>query len=103
VRYVTTLRDDVLPGPRVRRIIATWYDAAQCDGHARGAGRHTGNLCRLSPGASDEVTMSMMLACAAARERCVCQPTVFTDLDLCLTPGQFAALVGPTGGGKSPC
>jgi zinc/manganese transport system ATP-binding protein/zinc transport system ATP-binding protein len=26
---------------------------------------------------------------------------VFTDLDLCLTPGQFAALVGPTGGGKS--
>ncbi len=27
--------------------------------------------------------------------------SVFTDLDLCLTPGQFAALVGPTGGGKS--
>src|SRR5262244_4402974 len=26
---------------------------------------------------------------------------VFSDLDLCLTPGQFAALVGPTGGGKS--
>ena len=26
---------------------------------------------------------------------------VFADLDLCLTPGQFAALVGPTGGGKS--
>lgn len=26
---------------------------------------------------------------------------VFTDLDLCLHPGQFAALVGPTGGGKS--
>ena len=26
---------------------------------------------------------------------------VFEDLDLCLTPGQFAALVGPTGGGKS--
>ncbi len=26
---------------------------------------------------------------------------VFADLDLRLTPGQFAALVGPTGGGKS--
>ena len=26
---------------------------------------------------------------------------VFADLDLCLSPGQFAALVGPTGGGKS--
>jgi zinc/manganese transport system ATP-binding protein/zinc transport system ATP-binding protein len=26
---------------------------------------------------------------------------VFADLDLCFTPGQFAALVGPTGGGKS--
>jgi zinc/manganese transport system ATP-binding protein len=26
---------------------------------------------------------------------------VFADLDLCLAPGQFAALVGPTGGGKS--
>jgi ABC-type Mn2+/Zn2+ transport system ATPase subunit len=26
---------------------------------------------------------------------------VFTDLDLCLASGQFAALVGPTGGGKS--
>jgi zinc/manganese transport system ATP-binding protein/zinc transport system ATP-binding protein len=26
---------------------------------------------------------------------------VFADLDLCLTRGQFAALVGPTGGGKS--
>ena len=28
---------------------------------------------------------------------------VFADLDLCLTPGQFAALVGPTGGAKAPC
>ena len=26
---------------------------------------------------------------------------IFTDLDLSLAPGQFAALVGPTGGGKS--
>jgi ABC-type Mn2+/Zn2+ transport system ATPase subunit len=28
---------------------------------------------------------------------------VFTDLDLCLTPGQFATLVGPTGGVKALC
>src|SRR5262245_62776604 len=52
-------------------------------------------------GARNEVIMSDALLALQRVSAAYARQPVFADLDLCLTPGQFAALVGPTGGGKS--
>ena len=101
VRYVTTLRDDVLPGApgetdhsymgMMRHNVTTMLEAL---------GGTPASLCHLPPGARDEVAMSHALLALRRVSAAYASQPVFTDLDVCLTPGQFAALVGPTGGKK---